>query len=162
MKKLFYYKTSMGEIGIADEDGAITDLFVKGMRRIGGSDFAIEETEIARRAAGQLVEYLSGERECFDIPMSPQGTTFQKKVWKAISDIPYGETRTYAEVAGMVGSPGAFRAVGQASRRNPILIMIPCHRVVGSKGGLTGYAGGLALKGTLLGMESWKKHDSDE
>lgn len=101
----------------------------------------------------QLDEYFSGGRKRFDLPVSPQGTPFQRRVWAALLDIPYGETRTYAQIAEAVGKPKASRAVGAASRENPVLVLIPCHRVVGSDGALRGYAGGLDRKGQLLKLE---------
>lgn len=101
----------------------------------------------------QLTEYFSGERNRFDVPLCFQGTEFQKKVWNALLDIPYGETRTYGEIATAIGNPTAVRAVGAANGRNPISIIAPCHRVIGSSGELTGFAGGLAAKETLLVIE---------
>jgi methylated-DNA-[protein]-cysteine S-methyltransferase len=101
----------------------------------------------------QLEQYFDGERNRFDLPLSFQGTDFQKKVWNALLDIPYGETRTYGEIAEAIGNPAAVRAVGAANGRNPISIIAPCHRVIGSSGELTGFAGGLAAKETLLVIE---------
>lgn len=101
----------------------------------------------------QLEEYFAGRRNRFEIPLDFRGTDFQKKVWKALLDIPYGQTRTYAEIAVSIGSPKAVRAVGAANGRNPISIVAPCHRVIGSSGGLTGFAGGLDRKETLLVLE---------
>jgi methylated-DNA-[protein]-cysteine S-methyltransferase len=105
----------------------------------------------------QLGEYFSGKRQCFDMRLRFVGTEFQKKVWGALRDIPYGETRTYAEIAAGIAHPTAVRAVGAANGRNPISIIAPCHRVIGSSGELTGFAGGLAAKETLLSLEgaSW-------
>ncbi|MGF6723449.1 methylated-DNA-[protein]-cysteine S-methyltransferase [Paraburkholderia sp. GAS41] len=101
----------------------------------------------------QLEEYFAGKRNRFEIPLDFRGTEFQKKVWNALVDIPYGETRTYAEIAASIGSPKAVRAVGAANGRNPISIVAPCHRVIGSSGELTGFAGGLDRKETLLVLE---------
>ena len=101
----------------------------------------------------QLTQYFDGERSRFELPLNFHGTTFQKKVWNALLDIPYGETRTYGEIATAIGSPTAVRAVGAANGRNPISIVAPCHRVIGSSGELTGFAGGLAAKETLLVIE---------
>lgn len=105
------------------------------------------------RAFEELEEYFLGRRREFDLPLSPDGTEFQKRVWAALREIPYGETRSYSEIAGQVGNPKAVRAVGMANHRNPIAIMIPCHRVIGKNGSLTGYAGGLDLKERLLKLE---------
>jgi methylated-DNA-[protein]-cysteine S-methyltransferase len=104
-------------------------------------------------AERQLGEYFAGERRAFDLPLDFQGTDFQKSVWTALLTIPFGETRSYAEIARAVGRPTAFRAVGAANGRNPISIVAPCHRVIGANGTLTGFAGGLKAKEYLLGLE---------
>lgn len=104
-------------------------------------------------AERQLQGYFAGERERFDVPLDFRGTDFQKSVWAALLTIPFGETRSYGEIARQIGRPGASRAVGAANGRNPISIIAPCHRVIGTNGALTGFAGGLAAKETLLGME---------
>jgi len=101
----------------------------------------------------QLAEYLAGTRREFDLPLAPPGTDFQRRVWSALRDIPYGETRSYADLARAVGRPRGSRAVGQANRRNPIGVVIPCHRVIAADGGLGGYAGGLERKRKLLAIE---------
>jgi methylated-DNA-[protein]-cysteine S-methyltransferase len=101
----------------------------------------------------QLQEYFDGARMCFDLPLDIEGTPFQLAVWNELKRIPYGETRTYGEIARCLGKPGAARAVGMANHDNPLAIVIPCHRVVGSDGSLTGYAGGLDLKKKLLEIE---------
>lgn len=116
-----------------------------------------EETPLLRAARTQLLEYLSGARRSFDLPLDPAGTDFQRSVWEALRAIPYGQTRTYGEIAAVVGRPKAVRAVGQANHVNPLPIFIPCHRVVGKNGALTGYAGGLNLKSALLALESGKE-----
>lgn len=102
----------------------------------------------------QLLEYFAGERRVFELPLDFNGTEFQKKVWAALLTIPFGETRSYAEIARQVGSPQAVRAVGAANGRNPISIIAPCHRVIGSNGKLTGFAGGLEVKAFLLRLET--------
>lgn len=104
-------------------------------------------------AARQLKEYFAGERQTFDLPLSPRGTEFQRQVWRQLQAIPYGETRSYQWQASRMGKPRATRAVGAANGRNPIPIVIPCHRVIGSNGKLTGYAGGLHIKQQLLRIE---------
>ena len=104
----------------------------------------------------ELEEYFAGKRTTFDLPLAPEGTDFQKKVWQKLCDIPYGETRNYKELATMAGNPKASRAVGMANHENPIMIIIPCHRVIGKDGTLVGYAGGLSVKEYLLDLE--KKH----
>jgi methylated-DNA-[protein]-cysteine S-methyltransferase len=102
----------------------------------------------------QLQEYFAGSRRAFDLPLDMRGTTFQKDVWEALLAIPYGETRSYGQLAKQLGRPSASRAVGAANGRNPISIVVPCHRVIGSSGKLTGFAGGLDVKARLLDMES--------
>ena len=110
------------------------------------------------RAQRQLEEYFRGERTRFDLPLQPKGTPFQLAVWRALTEIPYGETASYGDVARAVGRPKAFRAVGMANHCNPIPIIVPCHRVIGSDGRLTGYAGGLEIKRALLELEQkWKR-----
>ena len=104
-------------------------------------------------AAAQILEYLQGSRTGFDFPISPAGTPFQISVWNALTQIPYGEVRTYGQIAAAIRNPGAARAVGMACNRNPLWIVIPCHRVIGSSKNLTGYAGGLPMKQTLLELE---------
>jgi methylated-DNA-[protein]-cysteine S-methyltransferase len=113
----------------------------------------LEETETLKMAAGQLMEYLQGKRKVFDILLAPEGTVFQKKVWGALLTIPYGETSSYGKLAENIGKPGAARAVGMANNRNPIPVIIPCHRVIGADGSLTGYGGGLSMKERLLALE---------
>ncbi len=108
---------------------------------------------VHRAAHAQLRAYARGELKEFSLPLDPQGTPFQRAVWAALLKIPYGETRTYGEIATAIGHPGAARAVGMACRSNPIGLIIPCHRVVGGDGTLTGYAGGLDLKAKLLQHE---------
>lgn len=111
-----------------------------------------EMTALLNKCRAQLEEYFAGKRTTFTIPLDIIGTSFQKKVWEALTAIPYGETRTYKEIAMQIGHPRATRAIGQACNRNPIVIIVPCHRVVGSNG-LTGYAGGLNKKKWLLDLE---------
>lgn len=108
--------------------------------------------------AEQLAAYFAGDLRCFDLPLAPSGTSFQQKVWQALTEIPYGETRSYGDIARQIGRPQACRAVGGANHRNPILIVVPCHRVVGADGSLTGYGCGLDVKAWLLAHE--KKYAS--
>lgn len=102
----------------------------------------------------QLGEYFAGERTGFDLPLSPRGSEFQLRVWRALERIPYGATRTYGELAAELGCPGAAQAVGAANGRNPLAVVVPCHRVIGADGTLTGYAGGLERKRRLLDLEA--------
>ncbi len=118
------------------------------------------ETPLLVRAREALLSYLAGERQGLDLPLAPVGTDFQRSVWTALKAIPYGQTRTYGEIAAAIGRPKAVRAVGQANHHNPLPIFLPCHRVVGSGGTLTGYAGGLEMKKALLALESGKERFS--
>jgi methylated-DNA-[protein]-cysteine S-methyltransferase len=112
---------------------------------------------VLKHAAEQLCAYFAGELKVFDLPLAFRGTEFQKSVWTALLDIPYGETRSYMQIALRVGSPKAVRAVGAANGQNPIPIVVPCHRVIGSNGKLTGFGGGLPLKRFLLDLEAPQK-----
>lgn len=148
MPQIAYYETSFGLWKIGYEEACI--IFVK---RINAPNTDNTPSPISDHAAQQLLEYLEGRRTSFSVPVRPTGTPFQLTVWNALMQIPYGETRTYAQIAAAIGNPKACRAVGQAANRNPIWILIPCHRVVGSNHSLTGYAGGLNLKQELIDLE---------
>lgn len=152
MKKAFFYNMSIGRIGIAEDGKGITDVFFNAAER--PKDSLLEETELLNEAAKQLVDYLAGKRKGFELPLSPEGTEFQKLVWEALRTIPYGETRTYRQIAEQIGNPKACRAVGMANNKNPIAIIVPCHRVVGANGKLVGYSGGVELKKRLLEIEN--------
>lgn len=162
MKAIFYYQTIIGKIGIAEEDNQITNVFFMTDTRqkhdleSNSNSYYLNETETLRVASNQLDEYLQGKRKLFTLPLAPKGTTFMKKVWNSLCDIPYGKTKNYKEIAQAVGNGKACRAVGQANNKNPIPIFIPCHRVIGSKGNLIGYSGGLQTKLQLLELE--KQH----
>lgn len=149
--KLFYYETSVGRIGIAEENGAITHLFFRETKAPEKAE--LEETPLLKKAHSELLEFLDGKRKTFSLKFAPKGTNFQSAVWQALQTIPYGETRSYGEIAKEIGNPKASRAVGMANNKNPIAIMIPCHRVIGANGSLTGYGGGLDLKAFLLDLE---------
>lgn len=150
MKYTAYMQTSLGLIGITEIDGAITELFFETDTQ---KSVCGEKTPLLEKAEGQLAEYLSGNRADFDLPLAAEGTDFQKTSWDALRRIPYGQTRSYKQVAEMIGKPSASRAVGMANNKNPILILTPCHRVVGADGRLVGYAAGLDIKEKLLRME---------
>lgn len=120
------------------------------------TDVVEQETPLLRQAFEQLSGYLAGVRKEFDLPLAPVGTPFQRKVWDALLRIPYGQTRSYQQIAQAVGSPKGFRAVGMANNRNPIAVFIPCHRVVGADGNMVGYGGGVDIKVALLGLEDCK------
>lgn len=139
--------TPLGEITISEEEGAIIALdWGRGRDRT--------ETPLLREAAAQLQDYFDGQRTDFDLPLAPEGTPFRRKVWEALRRIPWGETRSYAEIGREIGC-GSARAIGQANGANPIPILIPCHRVVGADGSLGGYSGGEgpATKRFLLDLE---------
>ena len=157
MKYYDIYECSLGNLGIAEENGRITDLWFADQEDKWPQVEVQEETALLARAKIQLDEYFEGERKQFELPLNPSGTEFQCKVWRALEEIPYGETRSYKEIAEAVGSPKGFRAVGLANNKNPIAIIIPCHRVVGADKSLVGYGGGLDLKVALLALEAWKK-----
>jgi len=142
--------TEIGAMHAVEENDAIIEVRLPGERAPAGE---LMVTPILQNAASQISEYLAGERREFTVPLRLEGSEFDLKVWKEMSAIPYGEVRTYGDLAKAIGDPRAARAVGQACHRNPIPIMVPCHRVVGSDGKLTGYAGGLALKERLLELE---------
>lgn len=151
MQHIFYYTTPIGRLGIIADENAVTNLLFE--REQAPNGVALQETPIHRAAAEQLERYFSGELTVFSVPLDPGGMGFNRAVWNALIAIPYGETRTYAQIAEAVGSPKAYRAVGLANNRNPIPIFIPCHRVIGTNAKLTGYRGGLDAKDTLLGLE---------
>ena len=131
-------------------EGALTQLWFRTQPRIGGSTLA--EPRWIDQLREEMTEYFAGRRTRFDVAVAPAGTPFQLRVWTALRSIPFGETRTYAELADAVGSPRGFRAVGGANGANPVAIVIPCHRVVAGSG-LGGYTGGLDLKRHLLALE---------
>jgi methylated-DNA-[protein]-cysteine S-methyltransferase len=151
LKNMFRYETSIGPIGIAEEDGAITNLWFKVESEPG--DAIEKETALLAEASKQLADYLQGNRGEFSMPLSPTGTPFMRKVWESLRGIPYGQTRSYGQIAKEISVPGAARAVGMANNRNPIAIFLPCHRVIGANGRLVGYFGGLDLKEDLLELE---------
>ena len=155
-----YLDTPIGELLLAGEDDALSMIgFPKGsMRREPDADWIFNETQLAD-ASRQLLEYFSGERRSFDLPLKLNGTEFQVSVLEALQDIPYGETTSYGEIAKRIGRPKAVRAVGAANGRNPIPIIVPCHRVIGSTGDLTGFGGGLDTKEALLRLEA--EHTQD-
>ena len=155
-KDQFYkvYETSMGKIMIVSDGEAITASRFCNDEELYGSQSSVP---IMDKAAIQLEEYFTGGRKEFDIPLAPKGTDFQLTVWKQLRQIPYGETRSYKQVAQSINKPNASRAIGMANNKNPLLIFIPCHRVVGASGELVGYAAGLETKRCLLELEKTNK-----
>ena len=150
MEHYVWITTPMGTMTALEEDGALIRLDF-GKNEPEGAEYG--ETELLQETLRQMGEYFSGTRREFTLPLAPRGTAFQIKVWNALSAIPYGQTRSYRDIALQAGSPSATRAVGGANHRNPISIIIPCHRVVGSSGSLTGYAFGVERKEALLKRE---------
>ncbi len=151
MKRAYFYNTPIGEIGIAEENGAITNVFFGNTVKPGS--YELTQTALLEDASAQLMEYFAGRRKEFVLKLSPGGTAFEQAVWDALMHIPYGQTRSYADIAREANRPNACRAVGHANARNPISLFIPCHRVVGSNHSLTGYAGGIDAKEYLLRLE---------
>jgi len=147
------YKSPFGKLIIVSNGKAITNITLESKI---APECKKEADELTDKAAEQLSEYFAGKRREFDIPLDPCGSDFQCKVWKALKKIPYGQTRSYKQVAYMINNPNACRAVGLANNKNQIWIIIPCHRVIGSDGKLVGYGGGLAMKQKLLEIESNK------
>lgn len=149
----YIYHTDIGTITIACDTIGITKI---SFGEILCEAAKKEEVPLIKEAAKQLTEYLQGKRQTFDVALHAEGTEFQKNVWRALTNIPYGETRSYADIAEKIGNPKAVRAVGMANHNNSIAIIVPCHRVIGKNGSLTGYAGGLSLKQKLLHLEQEK------
>lgn len=149
--KTVIYHSPFGNMELSYEEGGVISLRMAEEGTKGEAPFGLALTVFR-----ELDEYFQGRRKTFDIPCRTQGTAFQEKVWAALREIPYGETRSYRDIAEAIGHPKAYRAVGMASHANPIFIIIPCHRVIGADGSLTGYGGGLPMKKALLMLE--KKH----
>jgi methylated-DNA-[protein]-cysteine S-methyltransferase len=144
----------VGELTVVAADGAITGLYFTNHLRAPARAALGERTDEGfAEVTKQLGEYFAGTRREFDLPLAPVGNDFQRRVWALLATIPYGETRSYGDLAKALGDPGLAQAVGSANGRNPIRIIVPCHRVVGADGSLTGYAGGLDRKRYLLEME---------
>lgn len=149
MIKTAFYKFKFGYLKIKYTDNAVVSL--KTSEDINCEN---EKSKLSDVVFSQINQYLEGKRTGFDFPYQLEGTEFQKKVWDALCDIPYGQTRSYKDIAEAIGSPKAYRAVGMANNKNPIAIAVPCHRVIGSNGKLVGYAGGVDMKEHLLEMEN--------
>lgn len=145
----YHYKTPIGVICIKEKNECITSIYLD--ENI--SEVEECETRLIKQTYTQLMEYFKGKRTSFDIPIELNGTKFQKKVWKALLEIPYGKTYSYKDIAKKIGNENACRAVGGANNKNPIIIIVPCHRVIGKNGSLVGYACGLDIKQKLLDIE---------
>lgn len=149
------FETEFGTLFIKEDGSAITNITLN--ENILTKDDIHYESTLIKQVKQQLDEYFQGKRNAFDLPLNPSGTTFQKKVWNALCNIPYGETRSYQEIAIAIDCPKGCRAVGLANNKNPIVILIPCHRVIGKNGSLVGYALGLKMKQHLLDLEIKKQ-----
>ncbi|MCL2743099.1 MAG: methylated-DNA--[protein]-cysteine S-methyltransferase [Planctomycetaceae bacterium] len=149
MKHSVVVEISGCRLFIEETDGFITQIHFRNELPVSSDG----DSKVLRRAICQLEEYFAGERKCFDLPIRLTGTAFQEKVWQELKKIPYGETVSYGQVASNIGNPKASRAVGGANHTNPVSIVIPCHRVIGANGKLTGYGGGLDMKKLLLDLE---------
>lgn len=150
MKYVKYTNTKIGNIAVIEEDEKIIAIEID--KEI-EEDMVQKDTPLLKETEKQLLEYLEGKRKTFTVPLNPKGTKFMKEVWTALQEIPYGEVRTYGQIAKKIGNSKAARAVGMANHRNPIPIIIPCHRVIGSNGKLVGYALGMDRKEFLLNLE---------
>ncbi len=147
----------VGPLQLLTDGAALTGLFMNEHKNgpATGEDWVRDDSHpVLAEARQQLTAYFAGERQTFDLPLAPQGTEFQRRVWDALKAIPYGVTITYGELARRIGDPKASRAVGLANGSNPLSIIVPCHRVIGANGKLTGYGGGVERKQALLALES--------
>ena len=151
MKYYHYYESPIGKLVIVHNDRGITNLYLAHLLQI--ENAIQEETDLIKEAVKQLDEYFNGLRQSFDLPLAPAGTHFQQKVWQTLRNIPCGKTYSYKQIAEQIGSPKASRAIGMANNKNPILLLIPCHRVIGANGKLIGFAAGLEVKKYLLTLE---------
>ncbi len=142
------HETTLGRVAITTADDGLRSLTLDAAAR------GESPSGVAAEAAAQLDAYLAGERADFELPLAPEGTPFEQQVWRALAEIPYGDTWSYQRLAEHLDRPGAARAVGRANGRNPLWVVVPCHRVIGTDGTLTGYAGGLDVKRRLLDIES--------
>jgi methylated-DNA-[protein]-cysteine S-methyltransferase len=157
MEYFDYYDSPLGQILLVASDIALTGLHFVGEKYYPAvaADWQRQpQAKLIVRARAQLDDYFAGARKEFELAVDPAGTAFQRGVWRALQKIPYGTTTNYGDIAGRIGKPSASRAVGAANGRNPISIVIPCHRVIGVNGDLTGYAGGMARKDALLRLEA--------
>ena len=152
MKRVIQFDTKFGRMGVVERDGGISGVILPGEAMSEpGSD---EGSPLLREAVRQIGEYLDGRSQVFELPLRFEGSPFSVQVWRELSAIPYGQTRTYGEVASSIGRAGAARAVGQACNRNPLPLIVPCHRVLAAGGRMTGFAGGMELKRKLLELEN--------
>jgi methylated-DNA-[protein]-cysteine S-methyltransferase len=155
MNAFCYFQSPIGRLLLTSDGTALTGLYMEPSRKTQSTDGWTQDAAAAPLSATlrQLTEYFGGTRREFDLPLRMQGTDFQKRVWQELTEIPYGQTWSYGELAKRIDNPSASRAVGLANGRNPISILVPCHRVIGADGSLTGYGGGLDRKRWLLAHE---------
>ena len=155
MNAYSYFESPIGRLLLTSDGTALTGLYMEPSRKAQSTDGWVEDVTVAPLSATvrQLTEYFAGTRREFDLPLRLQGTTFQTRVWRELTEIPYGQTWSYGQLAHRIDKPSASRAVGLANGRNPISILVPCHRVIGADGSLTGYGGGLERKRWLLAHE---------
>ncbi|MBR5468176.1 MAG: methylated-DNA--[Firmicutes bacterium] len=150
MKKTLYFKCPVGFVKVCGENDYLTEIKLTDFEEESSDDI----TEEMKKCRLQIEEYFEGKRKDFDLNLRFEGTEFRKKVWQALLDIPYGKTASYKDIAVMIESPKAVRAVGGANHNNPFWIVVPCHRIIGSDGSLTGYGGGIDKKKFLLELEN--------
>lgn len=155
MNTFTHMESPIGRLLLTSDGTCLTGLYMEPSRKAQSISGWVEDASVEPLAATlrQLQEYFAGARRVFDLPLSLQGTVFQQRVWHTLTEIPYGETWSYGQLARRIGNPGASRAVGLANGRNPISILVPCHRVIGADGSLTGYGGGMERKQWLLAHE---------
>lgn len=151
MNYKYTYEMPIGRLVICEEENKITKIYLSNSEE--NIELEEKETPLIKQVKEQLMDYFNGKRKKFDFPISMKGTEFQVKVWEALMTIPFGETCSYKEIATKIGNPKASRAVGMANNKNPLLIAVPCHRVIGANGSLVGYACGLNVKENLLRLE---------
>ncbi len=154
MKYIKHINTRIGNIIIIEEENKIIEIQIN--KKTKDTNRVQKDTPLLQKTEKQLKEYFEGRRKKFSVPLNPKGTSFMKSVWTALEEIPYGEVKTYKQIAEKIGNPKASRALGMANHKNPIPIIIPCHRVIGSNGKLVGYALGMPIKKFLL---DWEKEN---
>ena len=156
MKQSCFYHSPIGILQISEDDGKITKIYP--YQKESDPTVDMQHSELLKDACRQLDEYFQGKRKEFDLPLAYTGTPFQESVWRELQRIPYGETRSYEDIAIGVGNPKTVRAVGQANNKNPILLLIPCHRVIHKNGDISGFACGIETKKYLLELEGQIRH----
>lgn len=155
MKQYCYYQSPIGKLLLVGTDGILEELhFPSSLEQVKIAEEWQNDEASFKQTLQQLGEYFAGNRQKFDLKISPKGTAFQERVWQELCQIPFGRTASYGEIAERIGNPKACRAIGMANAKNPIPIIVPCHRVIGKDGSLTGFGGGLDIKEQLLKLEN--------